>query len=197
MYICQICKKTPATIHLTDIHNNVKKEVHLCEKCATEKGFNFQTTANLPHLLGLAAKKAQNLQAGMKPKPASTPSPAPASAEDPQCPQCGLRWSQFSERGRLGCANDYKAFDSQLRQLIAGQIAPHVKNQDKMHFGKAPGPRREEDETVVAIRSLEKRLRQAVAEENYEAAAGLKNELDALRKKAAEGGDAASTSESA
>lgn len=195
MYICQICKKTPATIHLTDIHNNVKKEVHLCEKCATEKGFNFQTTANLPHLLGLAAKKAQNLQTGIKFKPVSTPSPAPA--EDLQCPQCGLCWSQFSERGRLGCANDYKAFDAQLRQLISGQIAPHVKNRDKMHFGKTPGPRREEDETVVAIRSLEKRLRQAVAEENYEAAAGMKNELDALRKKAAEIGNASPANENA
>lgn len=185
MYICQICKKTPATIHLTDIHNNVKKEVHLCEKCANDKGFNFQTTANLPQLLGLAAKKAQTLKAGTKSKPAPAPSPAPA--EDPQCPQCGLRWSQFTERGRLGCANDYKAFDALLRQLISDQIAPHVKNQEQMHFGKAPGPQRLEDETAVAVRSLEKRLRQAVAEENYEAAAALKNELDALRKKAAAG----------
>ena len=178
MYICQICKKAPATIHLTDIHNNVKKEVHICESCATEKGFNLQGAANLPQLLGLAAKKS----APVVPQPPDKIKVKPPEAEL-VCPKCGTTWAKFSERGRFGCPEDYHAFDSRLRPLIAGQIASHVRNGESFHVGKKPGPRREEDEAERLVRGLEKRLRQAVAEENYEAAAGLKAELDETRKR--------------
>ncbi len=166
MYICQICKKAPATIHLTDIHNNVKKEVHICESCAAEKGFNLQGAANLPQLLGLAAKKGGGQAARQKP-----------AEKDLVCVHCGLTWSQFGERGRLGCPHDYRMFDARLRPLISGQMAAG----GTLHAGKAPGTRRADDEREAGIRSLEKKLRASVAEENYEQAARLKSELDALR----------------
>lgn len=176
--ICQNCKKNQATIHLTDIHNNVKKEVHLCETCATEKGFNIKGAASLPQLLGIAAKKGAA---------ASVTQPAKAPVDDPVCPRCGIKWSQFGERGRLGCPGDYQAFDSRLRHLIVNQIAPHVKNQETFHIGKRPGERRQDDELEQSIYSLEKRLHRAVAEENYESASALKSELDALRQRRAAG----------
>ena len=179
MYICQICKKAPATIHLTDIHNNVKKEVHICEACASEKGFNLQGAANLPQLLGLAAKKG-GIPAGQA--PAQTPKPK-AVEKDLICLQCGATWSQFGERGRLGCPHDYQAFDLRLRPLIANQIAQGSKDLETFHVGKRPGPRRERDEIDQAIFALERRLRRAVAEENYESAARLKGELDAMRRR--------------
>lgn len=175
MYICQICKKAPATIHLTDIHNNVKKEVHICEACATEKGFNLQGAANLPQLLGLAAKKSA-------PGAPQTAGHGKIKAEnDLICLQCGTTWSQFNDRGRLGCPHDYQAFDTKLRPLIANQTAANLKNRDTFHVGKKPGAPRV-DSTAQTIRALEKSLRQAVAEENYEAAARLKTELDEVRK---------------
>lgn len=179
MYICQICKKAPATIHLTDIHNNVKKEVHICETCAAEKGFNLQGASNLPQLLGLAAKKGMHLS----PQAAQAKGKAKAAENDLVCLQCGTTWSQFSERGRLGCPHDYKAFEKKMRPLIAGQIAQGTKNAEKFHVGKRPGGRSEPDETGMAMRNLEKKLRAAVAEENYEAAARFKNELDELRRR--------------
>ncbi len=176
MYICQICKKKPATIHLTDIHNNVKKEVHICESCAAEKGFNLQGASNLPQLLGLAAKK-------IVPTPQQAAQIKAKQAEDDiVCPQCGMSWSQFSERGRLGCPHDYESLGVKLRMLIANQIAPHAQNRESFHVGKKPGAKPELDELGKNIRALEKRLRQAVAEENYEAAAGFKAELDELRR---------------
>ena len=33
---CQICEN-PATVHLTDIVNKKKRELHLCEQCARER----------------------------------------------------------------------------------------------------------------------------------------------------------------
>ena len=171
MHICQICKKNPATIHLTDIHNNVKKEVHICESCASEKGFNLQGAANLPQLLGLAAKKGSQVIGGK----------AKAVEKDLVCVHCGTTWSQFGEVGRLGCPHDYQTFDVKLRPLIAGQISAGVGEDGSFHVGKRPGPRRPDDERDMRIRSLEKKLRAAVAEENYESAAKLKGELDVLR----------------
>lgn len=177
MYICQICKKKPATIHLTDIHNNVKKEVHICESCAAEKGFNLQGASNLPQLLGLAAKKIIPT-----PQQAAAQVKAKSGEDEIPCPQCGTTWSQFSDRGRLGCPHDYESLGIKLRMLIANQIAPHAQNRESFHVGKQPGERPELDTLGKSIRALEKRLRQAVAEENYEAAAAFKAELDDLRK---------------
>ena len=36
--LCQICSKANATVHLTEIINDQMTEIHLCEKCAKEKG---------------------------------------------------------------------------------------------------------------------------------------------------------------
>lgn len=185
MYICQICKKNPATIHLTDIHNNVKKEVHICESCAAEKGFNLQGATNLPQLLGLAAKKGAGGSAGAAAAGSQTRS-KPAE-KDLICLHCGTTWSQFSERGRLGCPHDYASFDVKLRPLIANQLAVNLTDQESFHVGKRPGPRQPDAEREQRVRGLVKRLRAAVAEENYEAAARLKSELDGLRAGDGEG----------
>lgn len=171
MYICQICKKAPATIHLTDIHNNVKKELHMCESCAAEKGFNMQTASNLPQLLGLAAKK--KAEAKTAPRDEN---------QDALCSFCGSKWSDFKTSGRLGCPNDYKAFGNHMRSLVANQLSPLNPETETFHVGKVPsGSGLTADPSLSTLRELERRLRQAVAAEHYEEAATLKTEIDALK----------------
>lgn len=175
MFICQVCKKNPATIHLTDIHNNVKKKAHLCEECAADKGFSMQTAASLPQLLGLAAKN----------KIADGPKPGGhAPEEDVLCPKCGYRWSDFKSKGRLGCPEDYRVFKEKLHPLIAGQVsaAPIA---DPLHVGKAPGRRGDPDPKRREIRRLECDLQCAVKEERYEDAAHIKAEIGRLREQGA------------
>ncbi len=36
--LCQICGKNPASVHFTEIHDNKMSEIHVCERCAEEKG---------------------------------------------------------------------------------------------------------------------------------------------------------------
>ena len=36
--LCQICKKNVATVQLTEIIKDKKREMHLCEQCAHRKG---------------------------------------------------------------------------------------------------------------------------------------------------------------
>ena len=35
---CQICNKNEATIHLPEITDGVRTEMHICERCAVEQG---------------------------------------------------------------------------------------------------------------------------------------------------------------
>ena len=178
MYICQMCKKAPATIHLTDIHNNVKKETHLCEACATEKGINMHTAANLPQLLGLAAKKKiEPLKQQVRDE-----------ANDLTCPVCGCKWSDFRNKGRLGCPNDYTAFNSKMKALIANQLVnAGITSSDLFHAGKVPpGTHPTPDATQLALRNLNRRLRQAVATEHFEEAASLKAEIDAIKNESSQ-----------
>ena len=38
--LCQICGKNEATVHLTEIHDNKMSEIHVCERCAEDKGLH-------------------------------------------------------------------------------------------------------------------------------------------------------------
>ena len=35
-----MCGKNPATVHFTEIHDNKMSEIHVCERCAEEKGLH-------------------------------------------------------------------------------------------------------------------------------------------------------------
>ncbi|MFN3551429.1 MAG: hypothetical protein ACK4WJ_06450, partial [Endomicrobiia bacterium] len=48
--ICDICKKNNATIFITEIINNEKKELHLCYECAANLGLKgILKELNLPY----------------------------------------------------------------------------------------------------------------------------------------------------
>ena len=47
---CQFCSN-PATVHLTDIVNKQKKELHLCQSCAEKQQLLKQQELNLPAIL--------------------------------------------------------------------------------------------------------------------------------------------------
>lgn len=167
--VCQFCGQ-PATVHLTDIVQKVKKESHLCEACARAK-----------QVLPDAAGGQLNLQAlvalVLGPPPATPHGQEPAALI---CPHCGLNYTEFRKHGRLGCPADYAAFRPALEPLL-----------DKIHratahTGKSPRSGRDGrgDDGAKANRSeladLRERLRAAVAAERYEEAAVLR---DTIRQK--------------
>ena len=63
---CQSCSN-PATVHLTDIKDGLKREIHLCEECAEKQQFLKNQELNLSaivqavigqHMPGLADEMA-------------------------------------------------------------------------------------------------------------------------------------------
>jgi protein arginine kinase activator len=159
---CHYCDR-PATVHLTDIVEKQKRELHLCEDCARQQNLipdgpapdlNLHALVHL--IMGQPAVEAGVAVAGLT------------------CPSCGLKYAAFRTDGRLGCPDDYDAFRPALESLLV-----RIHRSDR-HCGKVPRAtfRRAE------LFDLREQLAAAVAAENYEAASILR---DRVRQKEALG----------
>src|SRR6266850_5432547 len=161
--LCQICGKNPATVHFTEIHDNTMSEIHVCEKCAEERGLqNPQAKQKFD---------IANLIAGMVDSVTSTEEERVGHV---QCPRCGLLYSAFKETGRLGCSDCYVAFQFQLRPLLRRIHG------DTRHRGKVPTRDGEGATRSRQIHRLHDELQRAVDREEFERAAGVRDEIKRL-----------------
>lgn len=160
---CQNCSN-PATVHLTDIVNKQKREMHLCQECAEQKQLLNKQELNLPAIL-------QTLIGQHVGRPSD-------ELARLTCPQCGIKYMEFRAEGRLGCPHDYEVFRVGLEPLLqrihrAGR-----------HVGKAPRRQPQTSTAVAELLELRQQLRAAVEGEAYEEAARLR---DLIRQKEAAG----------
>ena len=161
--LCQVCGKSPATVHFTEIHDNRMTEIHVCERCAEEKG--LQAAAS-PQKFDIA-----DLLAGMVDTMTSSDEERVGRV---QCPRCGLLYSAFRETGRLGCAECYTAFQFQLRPLLRRIHG------DTRHRGKVPARDGEGAVRSRHIQRLHDELQRAVEREEFENAAAIRDEIKRL-----------------
>src|SRR5687768_1388416 len=159
--LCDICKKNVATVHLTQMVEGKTKKVDLCEACSKEKGVDDPTGFSLADLLlGLGA--AQEIeQAG--------------AGGEIKCPHCGFTQADFKKAGRLGCSECYKVFAEGLESLLK------TMHKGTRHVGKVPHVYRQTQDLQDKLKGLEKKLQKAISNEDFEAAANLRDELKALR----------------
>jgi protein arginine kinase activator len=158
---CQSCS-SPATVHLTDIVNGAKKELHLCQACAEQQQFIKQQELNLPAILQtLIGQHVGQL----------TDELARLT-----CPACGIKYMEFRAAGRLGCPHDYDVFRPGLEPLLQ-RI-----HRASRHAGKRPRCHRLSAACQMELVELRGRLRAAVDAEAYEEAARLR---DLIRQKEA------------
>jgi len=166
---CMICKKQPATVHMTDIKDGKKQEFHICQECAQNQGIIVTAQDALASLLKKFGQAATD---------------EIEQIPDIQCANCGGTYEDFRKRGRLGCANDYEAFREPLDVLLARIHGAQA------HVGKSPKPAGEgggEDRakaTAAAVARLKQELDRAVSAEQYERAAQLRDEIHSLEDNA-------------
>jgi len=153
---CQSCSK-PATVHLTDIVNGHKKELHLCQACAEEQQLLKQQELNLPAILQTLI--GQHLGQLTDELARLT------------CPACGIKYMEFRAEGRLGCPHDYAVFRVGLEPLLQ-----RIHRADR-HVGKTPRRSAGSPADQVELLELRGRLRDAVQSEDYEEAARIRNLL--------------------
>ena len=157
---CDKCGK-PATVHLTEISDGQKVEKHLCEDCAASEGITVKASLPISQLL-----EDFIFQSGSQ-----------ESSPEMTCDVCGLTFSQFRERGQLGCPNDYDAFAAPLRPML--QRAQEGATQ---HIGKVPRRAGTSQKKQNAILRLRSELKAAVSAEDYERAADLRDRIKELEE---------------
>jgi len=162
--LCQNCKQANATVHLTDIQPSGEPvERHLCENCAAQEGVTMK-----PHEpLNMMLEKFVKIGVGMQ------------EIAQRQCPECGISFGEFRAQGLLGCAHDYTVFSEWLLPLIE-----RAHDGGTQHVGRRPGQALPSDRLRGRIRTLQRALDEAIAEERYEDAAALRDELNRLQAEA-------------
>lgn len=164
--LCQICNKNDATIHLTEITDGSRAEMHVCEHCAAEQDISVKTHIPINELLS-------NLLAVQ---------PSDDEFSDPSelqlaCPNCGFTLDQFRKEGMLGCAYDYEVFEKLLSPLIE-----KAHNGKTAHCGKVPSRTPKDTKSRMKLLTLRQQLEDAVLKEDYELAAKLRDEIEQNEK---------------
>lgn len=171
--LCQECGKRPATLHFTKIVNGDKTEFHFCETCAREKGELIPGTAN--------GFSIHNLLSGLlELDPNGKTASSAAKAVQPRCDFCGMTYSQFSKVGRFGCSECYKHFGERLTPLLKRVHGNTV------HVGKVPKRVGKQVQVRRQIEQLKRELHLKVEQEEFEAAARLRDQIRELEKQAAQ-----------
>jgi len=163
---CQICNKNDATIHLTEIADGVRTEMHICERCAAEQDIAVKSHIPINELLSslLAVQPSDDELSG-------------PSEQKLACPNCGFTLDQFRKEGVLGCPHDYMVFERSLQPLIE-----KAHDGKTAHCGKTPSRAPQDTQKQMELLHLRQRLEAAVQSEDYELAAELRDKIKQSEK---------------
>jgi len=158
---CQICNKNDATIHLTEIADGIRTELHICEHCAAEQDIAVKSHIPINELLSnlLAVQPTDEELSGV-------------SEQKLACPNCGFTLAQFRKEGVLGCPHDYEVFEKSLRPLIE-----KAHDGKTTHCGKIPSKAPRDTRKQMELLNLRRQLEAAVQSEDYELAAELRDKI--------------------
>lgn len=165
---CQKCQVREATSHFTEVINGKKQELHLCGQCAA-KSPEFQAMK-------------QNVDFGIgdflggifggKPKTLAGEGIPRTSA----CPDCGMPFEEFLQKGRLGCGTCYSVFRNRLERPLR-QIHGTCD-----HLGKIPSRMGGTLKAERQVSQLEAELNAAVMKQEFEKAAQLRDRIKELKE---------------
>jgi protein arginine kinase activator len=164
MTTCQSCQERDAVVHLTQVVGDQVTTLHLCGKCAAERGIATDAEAG--------ATPLGSFLAALGPSPIAAPGPA---APD-QCPDCGATLADIRASGRLGCASCWSTFAAPLRDLVRRLhgATRHVGESYHDPAAVAGAPERRLAHERIRLREA---LREAVEAEAFEQAAQLRDQL--------------------
>jgi protein arginine kinase activator len=162
--VCDNCGSENAVIHLTQIVDNEMKTLHLCEKCAAEKGLETSTVPEnfpLTDLLAQMGKEEEEVSEEARPSRS--------------CSFCGLTFAEFRDSGRLGCPHCWSSFEGHLRGLLR-RIHGGTQHLGKVYLSPDPSV----SEREKRLDGLRRKLQRAVELEDFERAAEIRDEIRQL-----------------
>ncbi len=157
---CESCHQRQATLRRTEVIANKVRTVHLCEECAKSGDVSLKPPPPAAAMVVVPAATEQEFRELM----------------ERRCPTCGLSYSEFRTRGRLGCASDYGIFRRGLLPLLE---KIHGKTQ---HQGKVPSRIGTDIVREKELQRLRSELQKAVKREAYEEAAKVRDQIRKLER---------------
>ena len=139
---CEVCHLKEAARSITRTIEGDERELFVCDSCARTSPHVGTVPASLTDVL---------FSLGMQVDGAD-------KIEDNVCPFCDMSRNQVREKHRLGCPVCYETFATDIRLFLSAQLSsmPPSSEDQKMHS---------------EVAKLKTKLEKAVAEERYEDAA--------------------------
>lgn len=166
--LCQKCGKNQATTHIKAVANGKLVEYMLCSDCAREMGYgNLLSHFSFGNILESFFDDIH--------------------ADSERCPACGATFEDITHSGKVGCSKCYEVFYQKLYPTIQRIHGTTV------HKGKTPGksalvvPAQKKEIAVSAVSPIEQKklqLKNAIAEQRFEDAAKLRDEIRELENNA-------------
>lgn len=166
--LCDECKQAPATVHITQIVNDSRREKHLCEDCAGKASGDISIAwpgISFNKLLG--GLFAPEGMAGLA---------SASQGTGNRCPNCGLTLADFRRLGHLGCSECHVAFAEQLEPVLRRIHGSTV------HAGKIPSRQAGPLKLRRQLEQLRQELAEAIGNEEYERAAELRDRIRVLER---------------
>ena len=173
--LCEECGVNEACYTISVMMGEQITQRHLCADCMAKMNMNL-AAGNVKHLLSAIMSAIS----GSVEEAAATASEEADAGASIVCERCGISLSQFTKSGKLGCPNCYQAFREQLTPMLQ-QIHGRVQ-----HAGRKPLDDEAAQRRRAGYERLSRQLEQAVAMEDFETAAILRDQLRQLNN--AEGG---------
>lgn len=163
--LCEKCQQQQATVHMQQIFNGEKTEMHLCQNCAAMTAMSISFNNIFQGFLDSFSSVSNNNtnEKGIK-------------KHIKQCSTCGLTYDEFKKTGRLGCSECYNVFSNELNTIFKNVQASN------QHQGKFPQKYGSELLCKRELDSLKVLLSKAIENEEYEDAAGYRDKIKELQK---------------
>lgn len=160
---CQKCGSNNANTHIKTVINGEFIEYDLCSECAKKMGYT--------NIFGNMEDEFSSLLGSF------FGNAIPARTQAARCEFCGSTYSDITKSGHVGCAKCYEVFGDLLMpsiRRIHGNTTHCGKNSElyKDNSKKSPELTKEEK-----IKQLKAELDKAVAEQNFEHAAELRDKI--------------------
>lgn len=201
--LCEHCRKREATVKYVEVVNGVRTEHNFCTQCAGHVDMGhysalFEGEFPLGRLLsGLLGMQDQEPETG--------------KISGVVCPTCKTTYEEFVKDSRFGCPDCYSVFDpligENIRRLQGSErhvgkrpkgyraaqetgnavkkIRPGVPSGTAASQAGEPDPEQNMRSAEETVRRLKSELRDAVRVEDYERAAGLRDEIRRLEEEQA------------
>ncbi|TYQ16636.1 UNVERIFIED_CONTAM: protein arginine kinase activator [Acetivibrio alkalicellulosi] len=156
--LCQKCHKRVANIQFTQVINNNKIVIYLCDQCAKDEGkFSIGSPLSINDffsgIMGVPYMASVHQQS------------------DLVCNTCNTSYEEFKKTGKIGCADCYKVYGEKLLPLLK-RLHGNVQ-----YNGKIPEKIYSQVKVSREISKLKEQLELCIKNEQYEKAATIRDQI--------------------